>query len=185
VETTGRRINPIDRAQEIAQVMIRTLALALILFAGVCPAQADGFRLYSNPRFGATAEVPSEWRADPPPENGDGQIFRSPDGRGSLTISGILRVEATPEEAMKEEELPSEGENIAYHTHGRRLVVVSGFNGDKIFYRKSLLVCGDRIWSHIYLEYPAAQKTDYDAIVAHIAQSLRFSGVSAQIPNCR
>jgi serine/threonine-protein kinase len=57
--------------------------------------------------------------------------------------------------------------------------------GDKIFYRKSILVCRDQIWNHLSVEYPAARKVEFDAIVARAAQSLRFSGLSEQIPNCR
>jgi hypothetical protein len=165
--------------------MIRLSALALIFAVYAYPAGADDFRLYSNPRFGASAEAPSNWRAEPPPENGDGQIFRSPDGQASITVSGVLNIAATPEEAMREEEQPQQGERITYMNQSRRMVVVSGLDGDKIFYRKSILVCGDQIWNHLSIEYPAARKADYDAIVARTAKSLHFSGVSDQIPNCR
>jgi serine/threonine-protein kinase len=166
-------------------MMIRTVASIVILFFCAVAVHAESFQVYSNPRFGATAEVPSDWRADPPPENGDGLVFRSPDGQASITISGVLNIADSVAEAMKTEEQPSEGETITYHQHGRRMVVVSGLRGDKIFYRKSLLVCRDQIWNHLWLEYPVAQKAEYDALVARIARSLHFSGVSAQIPNCR
>jgi hypothetical protein len=33
------------------------------------------------------------------------------------------------------------------------------------------------------IEYPAARKTAFDELVAHVAASLQF-GRSAQIPNC-
>jgi hypothetical protein len=165
--------------------MVRPVALALILTICASAASADDFRLYSNPRFGATAEIPSDWRADPPPENGDGQVFKSKDGQASIIVSGILNIDATPEEAMRDEEQPGAGEKITYKSRGRRVVVLSGLRGDKIFYRKSILVCRDQIWNHLSVEYPAARKVEFDAIVARAAQSLRFSGLSEQIPNCR
>ncbi len=165
--------------------MARPLALALILAIFASPCLADDFRLYSNPRFGASAEVPSDWRAEPPPENGDGQVFRSPDGQASIAVSGILNLAATPEEAMRDEEQAGAGERVTYLNRGRRMVVLSGFNGDKIFYRKSILDCRDQIWNHLSVEHSTARKADYDAIVTRAAKSLRFSGASDQIPNCR
>ncbi len=165
--------------------MIRFLALALLAAASIASARAESFRTYANDRFGATAEYPGDWRSDPPPENGDGLVFRSPDGQATITISGILNIADTPEEAMRDEEKGYDGQTVTFHQHGRRSVIVSGTQGDKIFYRKSILVCRDQIWNHVYLEYPAARKTEYDALVAKVAGSLHFSGASEQIPNCR
>src|SRR5471030_1510041 len=121
--------------------MIRFLALALLAAASIASARAESFRIYSNPRFGATAEYPADWRPDPPPENGDGLVFRSPDGKATITISGILNIADSPDEAMRDEEKVSDGQTVTFHQHGRRSVIMSGTQGDKIFYRKSLLVC--------------------------------------------
>jgi len=171
--------------RKVAMRMIRTLAFALLIVAFAAPVRAESFRLYANPRFGATAEVPSDWKPDPPPENGDGLIFRSPDGAASLAVYGILNnIEDSVSAAMNEEEKPREGETITYHQRGARTIVVSGFIGDKIFYRKSILVCRDQIWNHLSMVYPTARKSEYDSIVATASKSLRFSGVS-WIPNCR
>jgi hypothetical protein len=165
--------------------MFRLPILALLLFPALASARAETYRTYSNPRFGATADVPSNWRAEPPPENGDGLIFKSPDGTASATVSGRLNIDDSVEAAMQEALQPNQGETISYHQSGKNWVVVSGVDGDKIFYRKSMLVCRDQIWNDVDLEYPAAQKSAYDALVRHVAGSLHFSGTSAQIPNCR
>jgi hypothetical protein len=53
-----------------------------------------------------------------------------------------------------------------------------------IFYAKHILSCADQIWNSVYLEYPAAEKTAYDALVTRVAQSLR-PGRSAQVPRCK
>ena len=165
--------------------MIRVLALALLAAAAISSARAENLRTYSNPRFGATAEYPSDWRPDPPPENGDGLVFRSPDGKATITISGSLNIADTPEEAMRDEEKGYDGQTVTFHQHGRRWVIVSGTHDDAIFYRKSILVCRDQIWNQVYLDYPAVRKTEFDALVAKVAASLRFSGSSEQIPDCR
>jgi serine/threonine-protein kinase len=165
--------------------MQRAFALALVIATVATLARAQSFRVYSNPRFGATAEVPSDWRADPPPENGDGLVFHSPDGQASLTISGILNIADSAEEAMKQEDQAGGDEQVTYRQRGARSLTLSGLQGDRIFYRKSILVCRDQIWNHLSLDYPAARKTDYDALVVRVAKSFHFSGFSAQIPNCR
>jgi hypothetical protein len=158
-------------------------AIALLALA-VAATAAPQYRSYANARFGTTADVPADWKADPPPENGDGLRFWSPDQRASLTVSGSLNVYDTVEEAMKAYEEPGEGEKITYRHRDPRALVVSGTRGDTIFYAKHILSCGDQIWNSIHLEYPAAQKTAYDALVTHVAQSLR-PGRSGQVPRCR
>lgn len=165
--------------------MIRFVALMLFAAASLASAHGETFRTYANARFGATAEVPSDWRSDPPPENGDGLIFRSPDGLASITVSGMLNIADSPDQAMSEREQAGDGETITFRQRGRRTITVSGLQGDKIFYRKAILVCGDQIWNDLSLDYPAARKAEYDALVVRVARSLRFSGASAQIPNCR
>jgi serine/threonine-protein kinase len=158
-------------------------AIALLAFAAVATA-APQYRSYENPRFGATADVPADWTPDPPPANGDGLRFRSPDRRASITVSGMLNIYDTVEEAMKSYEEPGEGEKITYRHREARAIVISGTRGDTIFYAKHMLSCGDQIWNSVYLEYPLAEKTAYDALVTHVAQSLR-PGRSAQIPRCK
>ena len=157
-------------------------AIALLALAAVATA-APQYRTYANPRFGTTADVPVDWKSDPPPANGDGLRFNSPDKRASLTVSGSLNIYDTVEEAMKSYEEPGDGEKITYRHREPRAIVVSGTRGNTIFYGKHILSCGDQIWNSVYLEYPTAEKAAYDALVAHVAGSLR-PGRSAQVPNC-
>ena len=42
-----------------------------------------------NARFGFSVDVPADLVAEPPPDNGDGQAFRSADGHLHLTVSGL------------------------------------------------------------------------------------------------
>jgi serine/threonine-protein kinase len=163
--------------------MIRLLALLLLCFS-IQPAAAETYRVYANERFGATAEVPASWRADPPPANGDGLVFRSPDGHAALTVSGSLNIADTVAEAMRDQGTPNDGESVTYRKAGKRDVTLSGTKGDKIFYRKSILVCRDQIWNSFHLEYPARDKKAYDALVTRVARSLR-GGPSQQIAGCR
>ena len=161
----------------------RLAAIALLAFAAAATA-APQYRTYANERFGTTADVPADWKADPPPENSDGLRFRSPDARASITVSGMLNIADTVEEAMKFYEEPREGETITYRHREPRALVVSGTHGDTIFYEKHVLSCRDEIWNNVYIVYPAAEKAAYDALVTHVARSLR-PGRSWQVRGCR
>ena len=73
---------------------------------------------------------------------------------------------------------------MTYKTVGASSVVVSGTKGDRIFYRRSLASCGSEIWNDLAIEYPAARKAEYDAIVRHVSASLR-GGANGSIRKCR
>ena len=64
-----------------------------------------------------------------------------------------------------------------------RGLVVSGTRGDRIFYRRWLLSCGDAVWNGLSIEYPAAGKQAYDPLVTHMSRSLR-AGTGWQVENC-
>lgn len=158
----------------IFDLISATRALALIggtiIFAS--SAWAEGWRSYHNDRFGTTADVPAGWKMEPPPENDDGRIFTSPDGRAELIVNGMFAGVAGPDELGSRLE-PMEGETITYKQRKGNWAAVSGTKGDKIFYRKTLLSCGNRVANNISIEYPAAEKERYDALVAHVEASLR------------
>ena len=162
---------------------IRVALFAVAALVGGSAASAEGWRSYHNTRFGVTADAPADWRIGPEPENNDGRIFTSPDGRAELTISGMYSV-GGPEEEFALRLTPLDGETISYKTRKDRMIVVSGAKGDRIFYRKYLLSCGGAIWNDISLEYPAAEKTRYDPLVAHVAASLR-AGPGYGVGKCK
>jgi len=160
------------------------LVLVLALeFADASGARAEALRAYHNDRFGTSADVPADWRPEPSPENNDGRVFTSPDGNAQAIVSGSYSVLPRDEEFRIRLE-PNDGETIQFRRSGRNWVVVSGVKDEKIFYRKSLLSCRDTIWNSVSLEYPAAGKKKYDALVAHVSASLR-PGSGYGSGNCR
>lgn len=151
---------------------MKALFGAVLAILAASSASAENWRAYHNARFGTTAEVPASWRMGAPPENNDGRVFTSPDGRAEIVVSGMFSIGPRSEEfALRLG--PLEGETIEYERRGKDWLVVSGIKDDKIFYRKSLLSCGDTIWNSVFLEYPASEKEKYDPLVAHVAASLR------------
>jgi hypothetical protein len=158
-------------------------AIALLGFAAAATA-APRYLTYVNDRFGTTAEVPADWKPGEPPENNDGLRFTSPDQRAWISVYGRLHIDDTIEEAMESFETADKDETITYRHRERRAVVVSGIRGDTIFYYKHVLSCRDQIWNNVHIEYPAAEKAAYDALVTRVSRSLR-SGPSWQVRGCK
>ena len=157
------------------------LRLSLLCAVAVCAsaaAAAPAWKFYANDRFGVTADTPASWVQQPPPANDDGATFVSPDGKASIAIYGGYVMEDNAAAALAARAAPNEGERVTYTQRGARTVTVSGFKGDKIFYRHSLLSCGAQVWSNVELDYPADEKAALDPIVAHVVASLH-SGVPA------
>jgi hypothetical protein len=157
------------------------LAIALVTLNGA--AQAASWRSYFNDRFRVTADVPADWTMGPEPGNDDGRRFTSPDGRAEIAVYGNFADIATQDELAAALE-PSEGERITYKKREVHWVVASGTKGDRIFYRKTLLSCGDTVANHVSIEYPAADKAKYDPLVAHLAASLK-PGKGAYVEKCK
>lgn len=136
-------------------------------------ANAETWRTIHTARFGTTAEVPANWVMDPPPENDDGRVFRSPNGRAQIIVSGIYAIEeGTNAEKMASEGEPEIGTTITYEKRGPDWKVISGIKGGRIFYMKSILTCHDTIWNHLWIEYPEDEKHKYDALVTHVSATL-------------
>jgi len=161
-------------------------AFVVAAVAALCPAKAEqGYRNYRNVRFGVSADVPSDWKAGREPENMDGLVFSSPDGAATITVSGILNADDTPaSELIADEQRAQSGETATYRSKGPHQAVISGTRDAMIFYRRTMLSCKDQVVNHLVIEYPAAQKQAFDALVTHVTASMRTSP-GAQIPNCR
>jgi hypothetical protein len=80
--------------------MIRWVAISLSVIELVALAHAESWRIYSNARFGTTAEVPADWRPGRPPDNIDGLVFTSPDGQASIAVYGSLHMWDTIDQAV-------------------------------------------------------------------------------------
>lgn len=146
------------------------LALVVSAFAGA--ASADELQLYVNGRFGASALVPKAWASLPPPENGDGLVFVSPDQRARITVSGSFNL-GQSENGVVQPLLPVEGARMTYSRQGPGWAVSSGVKDATIFYRKVMVSCKGQIANDLIIEYPAAEKAAYDGLVGRIAASMR------------
>lgn len=143
-------------------------AVAIVLH-GALPSHAAPFT-YVNDRFGTTAVFPDDVfsQPQPPPENGDGQRWLSTDGASLAIYGGYNVLDETPEGLIEAAKVA--GRTVTYSKAGRDWAVISGTDGDDIFYERHEF--GDETIHSIVVAYPAALKGKYDAIVGKIAASL-------------
>jgi hypothetical protein len=130
------------------------LASFILLLAGVTAAQAQR----ANPM------VPHDWVQEARGSPTEPLRYSSPDG------TAWLEMHAAPAgERPRADRLAGEGERVTYLRRTKRFIAVSGFKGNRIFYRKSNLACGGTRWHHIAMEYPAEDKRRMDALVTRVA----------------
>ena len=159
------RLMPAYRLSTAA--LASTLALAPVTAASAEPVS------YSNPRFGTTVTFPGEVfsQPQPPPVNGDGMTFMSPDGARLAVWGGFNALEQTPKElADWEVENLNPGSEVTYRRIAKDWVVLSGFDGDKVFYKRFKFGTRDIIHG-LLLTYPKSRKATYDRLVGRIADS--------------
>jgi hypothetical protein len=142
----------------------QTLTVALLLVISAAAAEAQ-----RRPGI-----VPPGWTEEAAASDQRGRRYSSPDG------SAMLTVHASPAEGSRRDHMDrvasGEGERITYQRRAPGWIAVSGFRGDRIFYRKSNLACGGSRWHTVALEYPAADKRRMDAHVTHIAHAMNSYG---------
>ena len=158
----------------------RALSLALLASAMGAAALAfaeDGrWATYRNARYGTTAEYPAHLFAvrDVPPANGDGQGFRTEDGRARLLIYGARNAENDTPQSYLAKYVDLDGVAVSYRRATDRFYVVSGTRGESIIYERcNFAPVPGGIVDCIGLTYPADEKEAWDPIVARVGASLR------------
>jgi serine/threonine-protein kinase len=111
--------------------------------------------------------IPFSWTEEARTSPEEPLRYSSPDGTASLSLyaSGADRRTGPPS-------LAKDDERITYKRVTPRFIAVSGFKGDRIFYRKSNLACRGTRWHNIELEYNAADKRKFDALVTRVAHGM-------------
>jgi hypothetical protein len=149
---------------------MRTICLAGLVAAVALTAAQAQTRSNDPQRRGIPAVLPPDWILQPTDPNGHRKVLTSPDGSASLTI---LEERAGSNMAPYMRSVAErDGERVTYQRQGRGWIVSSGFKGDRIFYRKAMLACGDSVWHQIAFEYPAAEKRGYDRFVTRAEKAL-------------
>jgi hypothetical protein len=161
-------------------VAIAAIAASALL-AGA--AVADNWLSYQNDRYGTTIDYPKIFKAQPPPDNDDGQAFKSADGAKFSVFASYNASDYNLDEFRDFiVKYLHPGAVVTFQAHGVNWFVISGTSGADIFYQRHLLTHGAQMTEGFVMSYPAQLKQIYDPIVARMAKSFR-GGTGFQTPD--
>jgi hypothetical protein len=150
--------------------------IVVLLVVSAAALAEEGWATYGNARFGVFVDYPASLFTvkDAPPENGDGQTFRSADGKAELAVWGSYNIDNETPEAYLGDKTDLTG--ATYKKAGRDFYAISGRRDQSIFYQRCNFPKGDVI-ACFNISYPEADKAKWDEIVKRIGQSLRTAPV--------
>ena len=119
--------------------------------------------------------VPSDWKLLSEDPTSHERRFVSPTGDAWLALYAEP-ADREPIQVHVAHVRQHENERITYEREEQTWIVVSGYNGDRIFYRKAMLACGGQVWHHLAFEYPAIQKRAFDLFVTRASYALQAYG---------
>ena len=149
--------------------------IALSILPAAANAGESNWRRYELPTSGAAVEVPVGIfsRDAGSPESGSGRRFTTADGKADLTIQAIPNpANESPATFLAKMRPPS---GIVYKRVTPNFFVVSSVRKGKIWYdrcNRSTDGGSGGYMNCILINYPAAEKRQWDGIVTRISQSL-------------
>ncbi|MEQ8173018.1 MAG: hypothetical protein ABRQ38_29305 [Candidatus Eremiobacterota bacterium] len=163
------------------QIFSAFIVLLILLFFSVTSYSKIIWNSYSNARFGYDIEYPDILLPQEESQNGDGRKFISSDEKSILTVYGAFNTLDLSIEHMYRstiDEYKKEGKKILYRVIDKNWFVLSGYDGDKVFYRKTMrqhqLKDDIDIDITFIMTYPKSQKSTFDKITEKISGSFCF-----------
>jgi hypothetical protein len=152
---------------------MRHIVLSLCIGLGLCgPALSE-----TVGRFGVSATLPQGHFVGPSPGNDDGRSFHYPDGGEISLWGGWVMDTLAVERADRRVYALQDGAEITYDAAGPDWFVLSGYEGNSIFYlrvEQGLTCGGEEALAYLEIRYPDTQRARYDPLIAGIAGSLGF-----------
>ncbi len=148
----------------------RFTILASVFLATAAAAQPGDWQRYVVPETGASVEVPVKVFVEGAgkPETGYGRRFVTADRRANLTVQSIPNDDGYSPATFLAKKNPPTG--IVYKRITNRFFVVSSFRDDKIWYNRCNFA--GRFANCVLINYPAAEKRQWDGIVTRISNTL-------------
>jgi len=145
--------------------------VAALVFAGNASAAGPiNWQRYVVAETGASVDIPTSIFTEDAgkPEDAYGKQFLTSDGRANLTIESLANDSRdSPAEFLAKRNPPKD---IVYKKITSRFFVVSSFRDDKIWYDRCNFATS---WINcVLINYPAAEKRDWDGIVTRISNTL-------------
>jgi len=139
---------------------------------GCASASAEplGWQNYSVPETAATVDLPTTLFSKDmgPPEHGNGRRFTTADRRATLAVQSIENVNHdTPAAFLAKKHPPA---NIVYKRITSDFFVVSSFRNNLIWYDRCNFA--GRFISCVLVNYPAAEKRQWDGVITRISHTL-------------
>ncbi len=126
---------------------------------------------YTNGRFGFSVQRPKNFKPLRSPDNGGGQAFAGPGGAELRVWGSYNSLDQTVEQAYSEAKATrARSGEVTYAAQKDNWYVLSGFEGDGVFYEKFILADGQI--TGLEMTYPRSKKATYDPIVGRVAKSL-------------
>lgn len=169
---------PVSRGETMPASILRAattlvLAVACALVTVAPLAVAGELAVYHNARFGYSIGYPLEFFPQGESENADGQRFLSPDGAAVLMVWAGFNVLETPLHKEYKSALTDRHREVTYEVMQDNWFVVSGYEGGRIFYRKTVLGRGGDAYFSFELLYPRERRLEFDPLVKPVADSFR------------
>ncbi|EPZ41811.1 MULTISPECIES: hypothetical protein [Alicyclobacillus] len=124
---------------------------------------------YTNSRYGFALRVPEQFVKQAPPADGDGQSWNSPDNAMQVRAYGQYNVNNDTVKSTLAS--LTTGKQATYQQTNQNWGVVSGTDGNQIFYDK--VYVGATSVYILTMEYPASDKSQYASVVTNIANSFQ------------
>lgn len=150
---------------------MKTIAAVVIALcaASPVPARADSWTTYRIPETGTSVDIPtSVFTEQAGKPDGYGQKFRTPDGDADLTVQAVRRQQGISPAGFLAAKQPPSG--IVYKRITPGFFVVSSVKRDKIWYDRCNFT--SRYVHCVLINYPAAEKRQWDQVVTRISHSL-------------
>jgi hypothetical protein len=147
------------------------VAVAALFFAGdTGAAEPINWQRYLVAETGAGVDIPTSIFTQDAgkPEGAYGKQFLTADGRANLTIESLANEAGdSPAMFLAKRNPPKD---IVYKRITSRFFVVSSFRNDKIWYDRCNFAASSI--NCVLINYPAAEKRDWDGIVTRISNTL-------------
>jgi hypothetical protein len=146
------------------------VATALTLLPAFASAEPANWKRFEISESNSGVDVPADifTKDGGKPESGWGAKLLTADGRANITIqSNPNSANDTPSSFLAKKHPPRD---IVYQRMAARFFVVSSFRNGMIWYDRCNFA--GRYITCVLMNYPAAEKTRWDAIVSRISNSL-------------
>jgi hypothetical protein len=146
------------------------VAIALSVLPGAAAAQSARWQTYMVAETGAKVDIPvTVFSQDAgKPDAGYGRRFLTSDGRANLTVQSIPNAANESPAVFLAKKNPPSG--IIYKRVTSRFFVVSSIRNGRIWYDRCNRAA--RYMQCVLINYPAAEKRQWDGVVTRISSSL-------------